>query len=164
MSTLLKYFKVSRVKTEGNSSSSLPDPSGPLSEKMPATSIEEANKEVNAHSSRQSTGGKRHAQYVIVTPEQKARVAKYAAENGTTNAIRRFAKDIPDLKESTVRGWKTVYLRELASRRATDNKDVAIERIPAGPKGRPLLLGQELDRQVQAYLMLLEVLLTHPLQ
>ena len=51
MSTLLKYFKVSRVKTEGNSSSSLPDPSDPLSEKMPATSIEEANKEVNAHSS-----------------------------------------------------------------------------------------------------------------
>ena len=52
-----------------------------------------------------------------------------------------------------MRGWKTVYLCELASRRATDNEDVAIERLPAGPKGRPLLLGQELDRQVQAYLM-----------
>ena len=52
MSTLLKYFKVSHVKAErGSSSSSLPDPSGPLSEKMPATSIKEANKEVNAHSS-----------------------------------------------------------------------------------------------------------------
>ena len=23
-----------------------------------------------------------------------------------------FAKDIPDLKDSTARGWKTVYLRE----------------------------------------------------
>ena len=40
---------------------------------MPASSIEEANKEVNALSSRQSTGGKRRAQYVIVTPEQKAK-------------------------------------------------------------------------------------------
>ena len=43
MSTLFKYFN--RTKAEG---SSLPDPSGPLSEKVPATSIEEANKEVNA--------------------------------------------------------------------------------------------------------------------
>ena len=40
MSTLFKYFN--RTKAEG---SSLPDPSGPLSEKVPATSIEEANKE-----------------------------------------------------------------------------------------------------------------------
>ena len=61
--SLLKYFKVNGVKTEG-SSSSLPDPSGPLSEKMPATSIKEAN----THSSRQSTGGKGCAQYMMVTP------------------------------------------------------------------------------------------------
>ena len=48
--SLLKYFNVSRGKTDGStssSSSSLPDPSGPLSKKMPVTSIEEANKEVN---------------------------------------------------------------------------------------------------------------------
>ena len=141
--SLFKYFKVRCGKTDGStSSSSLPDPSGPLSEKMPATSIEEANKEVYA---RQTTSGKRHGQYVIVTPEQKARVAKYTAENGTANAIRRFAKDMPDLKENTVRGWKTVYLRELASRCVTDEEDVAGERLPARPKGRPLLLGQELD-------------------
>ena len=118
MSTLLKYFN--RTKTEG---SSLPDPSGPLSKKVPATSIEEANKEVDACSSRSSNGGKRRAPYVIVTPEQKARVGKYA---GTTNAIRRFSKDMPNLKESTVRGWKTVYLRELVSKLKTGDKDTAV--------------------------------------
>ena len=64
---------------------------------------------------------------MIVTPEQKARVAKYAAENGTINAIplHRFAKDIPDLKESTARGWKTVYLykhrNEILPRHVTNN-------------------------------------------
>ena len=89
---------------------------------------------------------------MIVTPEQKARVAKYATENGTTNAIHRFATDIPDL---SLRGWKTVYLCELASRRARDNEDVAVERLPARPKCQSLLLGRELDRQVQAYLILL---------
>ena len=43
MLTLFKYFN--RTKAE---CSSLPDPSGPLSEKVPATSIKEANKEVDA--------------------------------------------------------------------------------------------------------------------
>ena len=144
----VKYFN--RTKTEG---SSLPDPSGPLSKKVPATSIEEANKGVDACSSRNSNGGKRRAPYVIVTPEQKARVGKYAAENGTTNAIRRFSNNMPNLKESTVRGWKAVYLRELASKLKTGNEDTAVKRLPLKPKGRPLLLGQELDRQVQDYLI-----------
>ena len=49
---------------------------------------------------------------MIITPEQKDRVAEYAAENGPINGIRHFAKYIADLKESTARGWKTVYLRE----------------------------------------------------
>ena len=147
MSTLFKYFN--RTKAEG---SSLPDPSGPLSEKVPATSIEEVNKEVEA--SRNSNGGKRRCEpYVIVTPEQKARVGRYAAENGTTNAIRRFSKDMPNLKESTVRGWKTVYLRELASKLEAGDEDTAVEWLPVKPKGRPLLLGPELDRQVQDYLI-----------
>ena len=118
---LLKYFN--HVKTKD---SSLPDPSGPLSKKVPATSIEGANKEVNAHLSQQSNGGKCRAPYVIVTPEQKARVAKYAAENGTINAIHHFTKQLPSLKESTVRGWKTTYLHELASRVKTRDEDVAI--------------------------------------
>ena len=85
-----------------------------------------------------------------VTPEQKARVAKYTAENSTANAVHRFQCQrytrLFYLKENTVRGWKTVYLRELVSRHVTDEEDVAFERLPARPKGRPLLLGQELDR------------------
>ena len=91
MSTLLKYFNY--TKTEG---SSLPDFSGPLSKKVPATSIEETNKEMDACSSRNSNGGKRRAPYAIVTPEQKARVGKHAAENGTANTIRHFSKDMPN--------------------------------------------------------------------
>ena len=91
MSTLLKYFN--RTKTEG---SSLPDPSRPVSKKVPATSIEEANKEVDACSSRNSNGGKRRAPCVVVTPEQKARVGKHTAENGITNAMRHFSKDMPN--------------------------------------------------------------------
>ena len=35
--------------------------------------------------------------YVIKTPEQMARVGKYAAENHTTNAIHHFSKYVPNL-------------------------------------------------------------------
>ena len=147
--SLLKYF--SRVKTKDG----LPDPCGPLNEAVPSSSIEEANKEVSAQlASVDDSGKKRRATYMIATLEQKAKVGKYAAENGTTKAIRHFAKDIPCLKESTVRGWKTIYLRELAAK-VKAGEDLSIEQFPATEKGRPLLLGQDLNHQVRAYLMLL---------
>ena len=94
---LFKYFK--REK-------SLPDPQRPLSERVPPTSIEKANKEVKAISDK---CGNECALYMVETPERKAKVGKYTAENGMTNAIRHFSKELPSLKESTVRGWKKDY-------------------------------------------------------
>ena len=44
-------------------------------------------------------------------------------------------------------------MHELASRVKTGDEHVAIEQLPAQQNGWPLLLGQELDRQVQAYLI-----------
>ena len=49
---------------------------------------------------------------MIVSLEQKAVVGKYAADHGTTKAMRHFAKDMPNLKETTVRGWKAAYLKK----------------------------------------------------
>ena len=107
---LFKYFKHDK---------SLPDPQNTLSEKVPSTSIKEANKEVKAISDK---CGKEHAPYMVATPEQKAKVGKYAAENGTTNAIRHFSKELLSLKESTVQGWKKAYLCELASKNRAGDK------------------------------------------
>ena len=77
----------------------LPDPTGPLSEVVLSTSIEEANKEVSAElaSVNPDSGKKRCSAYMVAILEQKAKVAKYAAENGTTKAICHFAKDMPEL-------------------------------------------------------------------
>ena len=76
------------------------------------------------------------------------------AENGTTNAIRRFSKEFPDLKESTVRGWRSAYLLEL-NRRTRGGKNLMVDKLPQGKIGWPLLLGETLDQQVQAYLSML---------
>ena len=79
---------------------------------------------------------------------------KYAAVNGTTNAIRHFSKEFPNLKESTMRGWRSAYLLEL-NRRTKEGEDLLVNRLPQGKIGCPLLHGETLDQQVQAYLSML---------
>ena len=41
------------------------------------------------------------------------KIAKYASENGATAAVRKFKNPYPDMKESTVRGFKSNYEEEL---------------------------------------------------
>ena len=78
------------------------DPTGRLSETVPSTSIEEANKEVSAELALvdNDSGKKWRGAYMIATLEQKAKDGKYAAENGKMKAICHFAKDMPGLKEN----------------------------------------------------------------
>ena len=83
--------------------------------------------------------------YMKFTPEEKAQVARYALESGSKRAIVKYSKQWGvDLKESTVRTWKTKYTEGLRKRKPT-------EPLPDGKQGRPLLLGDELDTAVQAY-------------
>ena len=62
-------------------------------------------------------GSMKRGQYdKTITETQKAKIARYAAENGIAAALRHFkTKQGLELKESTVRGWKTIYCAELAS-------------------------------------------------
>ena len=138
---LLKYFKVEKRGPP------LPDPCGSLNQQLSSSVIEEANKEVTAVLS-----AKRHP-YLKISPEQKAIIARYAANHGIVKAIRQFSKDFPkdSLKESTIREWKKTYLKELSSRRKA-NKDMTIEKLPEKKTGRPLMLGDTLDKEVQAYI------------
>ena len=54
--------------------------------------------------------GKKQGSYATILEELKAKVAKYAAENGVSTSLRHFksAQEL-DLKESTVHGWVTTY-------------------------------------------------------
>ena len=65
-------------------------PTGPLSEKVDSAAIEEANKEVTAVIA--STGGNCQP-YLKLTDEQRATIRHYAAEHGTVNAIHHFKGD-----------------------------------------------------------------------
>ena len=82
--------------------------------------------------------------------EQKAHVARYVLESGIKRAIVRYFRQWGvDLKESTIRTWKTKYMEGLWKRKPTE--PLLIQALPAQKQGRPLLLGDELDTAVQAY-------------
>ena len=114
---LLKYFKIEKRGPP------LPDPSGSLNQYLSSCAIEEANKEVTAVL---SDPAKRHP-YLKISPEQKAIRARYAVNHRIVNAVRQFLKDFPEnsLKESTIRGWKKTYLKELSSRKKA-GKDMTV--------------------------------------
>ena len=147
---LLKYLKPKKKPGE----ELLPDPEGSLSEHLSSEAIREANKEVKLVLSKESS---KRSPYLRATGKQKAIVAKYAAENGIVKSIRHFQKNYPDdiLKESTVHGWKNAYLRELQNQKCSGDDDVAITELPLKKTGRPLLLDEQTDREVQMYLLAL---------
>ena len=147
----IKYFAPAKP--------SMPNPNGPLYASVPSSAIAAANKEVTKvleeagldqkHATPKSACG----EYEHYTPKEKTLVGKRAAEHGVTAAIRYFSKVFADnsLKESTVRTWKKKYLRELSGRKRA-GEAVTVEALENKKTGRPLMLGQDLDKQVQLYL------------
>ena len=90
--------------------------------------------------------------YIKWTGEDRFTIGKFAAENGTAAAVRYFKSKFPKIKESSVRGFKEKYEKQL--KQATQNKEQLTTKII--PKyelktGRPLLLGK-FDEMVQTYI------------
>ena len=78
---LYKYFKKESI---------LPNPNGSLSESMPSSSIAQANLEVKPILSGKASAQEKKPRgaYIVFTEEEKAMVAKRAAEVGVTNVLR----------------------------------------------------------------------------
>ena len=91
------------------------------------------------------------------SPQVKAEIGRYAAENGVASTLRRYVSKHPDLKESTVRTWRNTYSQKLKKRvrSGTEAGATSIQELPSKRRGRPHLLGEELDKQVQSYLIAL---------
>ena len=56
------------------------------------------------------------------------------------------------LKEATVRGWKNAYCKELLLQSSRKHEPVEIEELPQKRRGRPLLLGEELEDEVKFFI------------
>ena len=141
--SLLNYFKAS------GDTAKLPDPRGPLSTKVPSSSIESANAKVKQviESGKSSPDRQKRGCYEKFSPELKLQIGKRAAENGVAATMRFYAKKFV-LKESSVRTWKNAYTREMHSKKSDI---ITLKCLPEKKRGRPYLLGEELDQQVRAY-------------
>ena len=99
------------------------------------------------------------AHYNDYTAKERAEIGKYAVENGPTKAVRCFLERLGrKVPESSARRFKSKYLQKVkAMARDRNNGDTSVNvalvvnSLPTKPRGRPLLLGQDLDKAVQEY-------------
>ncbi len=89
--------------------------------------------------------------YTVYTPADRARIGKYAVENGNKNARLRFLKDFPSLNESTVRNFKKSYVEKMNQQRKQMNPQPVTE-IQIQPRGRPPYM-LELDNKLIKFLL-----------
>ena len=151
MSGILKYFHI--VRKPSSSETNLPDPNGPLSKVIPSSTIAAANEKVCAID--KMPGAASRTPYLHLTGAQKYQVGKRAAEFGTTNTLWYYARHFPTipLKETSVRRFKSQYQSLLSKKKRPGecSQDDEICELPSKKMGRPLLIGDEADKQLQEY-------------
>ena len=152
-----QYFKLKNQKKP--LSSHLPDPNGPLSQKIPSSGIASANACVSrlpivdsdtGEGSSTSTPFTRGS-YVVLTLAQKFEISKRAAEN---RAIRYYAKRFPEtpFKEMSVRRFKNNSQDELKKSIHSSSDSPTVKELIPKKRRRSLLIGEELDEQVRDYI------------
>ena len=121
-------------------------PSHPLLPKPRSSAEESANAAVLA-TMEGALQRKRRGVYNYYEPDLRAKIGRYAAENGNKAAVSHFKVKLGRMiPESTVRGMKSIYLRELES-----GKDpLEVTQLPH-QAARSLKLG-EYDGMVKEYI------------
>ena len=111
---------------------SLPDTSGPLSEKLTSATIHDANEAARGATSKQSAKRGRYAKF---TPEQQAEVARYVLMYGNIALQRRFSRKLgTDIKESTICMWKTKYQAAVSLKKeSSGDQDVSVTSLTSLP-------------------------------
>ena len=159
MASLLKYVKF--ITKKGGDSSPpatlLPDPDSSLNKVIPSSAIAKANELVAPVLQASTIKTGERGPYGKLTPAQHYEIGKRAAEHGVASSIRYFKRKYQHLvlKETTVRRLKNLYISELkkvplASRLETNE---TVQELVLKKRGKPLMIGEELDRQVREYLL-----------
>ena len=126
----------------------LPHPTGALSRSVPPAAIAEANREVLET----KVNTKKRGPYKRYSDTVRAEIGKYASQHGVAAAARHFSKKLDNcVSETTVRSIRNVYIEGL-KRKRQDEEEGDIVTLPLKKRGRPLLLGQDLDTKVQSYI------------
>jgi len=141
---LLRYFK----PRDG-----LPDPRGELSDSISPSVISQVNEEVLKVL--QHGKDKRRGHYNKYNSSLRAEMGKYASHHGPRATARHFSRKLGEnVSESTIRSIRSAYLEGINRKRPVelDEEEGEIVALPMKKRGRPVLLGRELDTLVQKYL------------
>jgi hypothetical protein len=85
--------------------------------------------------------------YTTYTPEQKAVIGRFAAENGNAKAVQKYTAELGvSVKESTVRQFKKRYYLQLNEGKDPDD----IKAIPKKKRGRPSKSGFQVKEVMPA--------------
>ena len=91
--------------------------------------------------------------YKKYSPSKRADIGKYASLHGVAATARVFSAKLKcKVSETTVRSIKDAYVAEIERKRNSSQDSEVISSLPSKKRGRPLLLGSDLDMKVQQYL------------
>jgi len=86
------------------------------------------------------------------TPEVRADIAKYVCKHGTQAASTYFSRRVgKKVSQSSVHLIKLSYVECMKGSRGCPS-DIEVAKLPPKKHGQPLLLGKNVDEQVQLYL------------
>ena len=140
--SILRYFKSSQPTAEETG----------LTSREVGAANKAVQKVIENVSAGASLRGRQKRKYTTTfTAEDRAKIGRYAAENGYLAAQKRFKSDY-DIGESTVRLFKKKYLDAVKGSNAGGLRSVEVDALPAAKRGRRVLLGVELDEAVQSYI------------
>ena len=107
--------------------------------------FQDVQDEIAQKKSKRKTSYQKYSATDRLKMADRFKIGKYATENGATPAVEKFKNSYPDMKESTVRGFKSNYGEEM--KKAKRQSRTMTKALPE-KKGQPLLLGA-IDLMVQ---------------
>ena len=101
---------------------------------------------LNSEISQVQEKGRKRGEYQKFSDIAKALIGRYASNNRVVKEVRHF-KD-KDLKQSTVRDWRNLYLKELRAKKKLTkaSEEVLVKTLTFKRRGRPPLLGVKLEK------------------
>ena len=87
------------------------------------------------------------------TPEIRTQTGKYACQHDTRAASALFLRKLlTKVSQSSVQSFKAAYLEHLKQIGRDNLSDEEVAYLPPNKRGRPFLLGEEIDKQLQLYM------------
>ena len=87
------------------------------------------------------------------TPKDHAAIGKYACQHGTQAASNSFSRKLATkVSKSSVHSIKRANVESVKQKRKAGSDDEEVTTLPLKKRGRPFLLGERVDKQVQLYL------------